>query len=1052
LTPHVLDHDYGRLSRFLKGLSFRYQLLAIIECLLLLASGVLLVLLGSLFVLKFKEAFPYIALLYAGVSILFIACLFWLGARRIFRRPSVERVARGLEEKFPTLRDDVTNSILLVDQMKEGSTIGQVSKGLVMAQLRRTIEEVDKIKPEDVVSLKKGFRHLRLLVPLLVSLALVLIIDPQVLARSLALIVHPLSGLPMRQTFISLEPEKAIVARGTALDIRASATGNLPEKLLLLVWPEEGEPGRFVMEPEGYGRFRYRMAAAQRSFRYQASSSSAESTVGSIRVVDPPELGKIKLTLIPPDYTHLPEEVRGDGHIDAMKGTVVNIEVRATKAVTEGQMVLNEGSLHPLEVRGERLSGSLLVLDPGTYAIRVKDEFGFGNPNPVHYQIRVMPDKYPEAEIASPAQDLEIAGDEVIPLVYSARDDFGITSIRLMVQARGEERIISLKGTKEGRFIGPETFKWDLSSLALNPGDSATYRVEAEDNDAVSGPKKGYSRSFALSVRDERARASREGEEAQRLVDALLDLLADQVEGTRNQEGLTKQVEEIMKQVDKTLDQIGNSVERFDLEALKRNLASLKERMGYEPSEKVTQEMERLALLAEDIAKGARLGEVEALAREIKNRQRHLIDALKDLKGPLTKEGMETIMKELKKLEELLKSVMEALGNLATRLPDEFVNSQELSGLEFQDLFGDLEEMYKKLMAGDVEGALEAAQRLMQTLSEMMASLGRAGTRAGTSPFDRLQGEMSRQQGELDKILAEQKEILSETGAIDSEIREAMQEETKRRLDELLPRMTAMLEQLRRLLPHEQEDMIDSAEGLLKSGRLEGLSSLMKELERQLGGRPDEEALTKEVRRLMEGLAPDPREVLQQLDVKRFPGLSERQEKLEQRTRAFLEKLEMFAQLFPGMDTEILKNIESSAGFMGEAAGRLKGQDAPAAIPPEQEAMRMLAQSQQGMQQMAQQMGQRMQAGRWGYPLVYDPRPGWYYGPWVPMPTLPQPELNFPREKGHTGIDREEFEPPSKDAYRAPKMFRERVMDALKEGVPSQYKREVERYFRGLTQ
>jgi len=100
---------------------------------------------------------------------------------------------------------------------------------------------------------------------------------------------------------------------------------------------------------------------------------------------------------------------------------------------------------------------------------------------------------------------------------------------------------------------------------------------------------------------------------------------------------------------------------------------------------------------------------------------------------------------------------------------------------------------------------------------------------------------------------------------------------------------------------------------------------------------------------------------------------------------------------------------------------------------------------------MAQQMAMRMQAARYGYPWAYDPRAGWYYGPWIPMPTLPQPEFNRPRERGMTGIDREEFETPSKDAYKVPKRLREKVLDALKEGVPPEYKRDVERYFRGLT-
>jgi hypothetical protein len=103
------------------------------------------------------------------------------------------------------------------------------------------------------------------------------------------------------------------------------------------------------------------------------------------------------------------------------------------------------------------------------------------------------------------------------------------------------------------------------------------------------------------------------------------------------------------------------------------------------------------------------------------------------------------------------------------------------------------------------------------------------------------------------------------------------------------------------------------------------------------------------------------------------------------------------------------------------------------------------------MQQMAQQMAMQMQAARWGYPFAYDPRAGWYYGPWVPMPTLPQPEFQRPRERGYTGIDREEFEPPSKDAYQVPKMFREKVVESLKEEVPSQYKKGVEQYFRELT-
>ncbi len=264
-------------------------------------------------------------------------------------------------------------------------------------------------------------------------------------------------------------------------------------------------------------------------------------------------------------------------------------------------------------------------------------------------------------------------------------------------------------------------------------------------------PKRGTSQAYILSVRDDRAQAAKEGEEAQQISDALLDLLADQLEDKKERESLVKGMEEVLKQVDRNLERMKDRLDRFDLEALKRNLLSLKNRTLDEPKETVSQELERLALLAEDIAKRARMNEVEALAKELRNRQRRLLDSMNDLKGPLNRENLEAVMKELKKLEELLHSVMDALSKMATRLPDEFVNSPELNNLDFQDLFKDLEEIQKKLMAGDLSGALEAAQRLLQALSEMVANLASAGAQAGMAPFDRLQGEMSRRSGELDK-------------------------------------------------------------------------------------------------------------------------------------------------------------------------------------------------------------------------------------------------------------------------------------------------------------
>ena len=1051
LLPKSPHFDYDRLARFLRKVSLRLQVLATLESVLQLVAGFILIVLGSIFVLELGETFPYFSFFYCLIALIFLSALLSLGAWRVTSRPSIDRVARRLEDQFPLLRDDVTNSLLLFHQMeKEG--LGQISEGFITAQIHKTADEVCGIKPREVVRFNSALRHLRILVPLLFAFSGVLFLDPQFLNRSLAFFTHPLAALPARETIISVDPPGAVILKGKPLVIRAKVEGHRPDRLSLAVRPEGREAMHLNMEPEGESQFSYRMESAQFSFQYQVSHSRGASPVYDLRVVDPPDIGKVKVTLIPPDYTGLPKEVREEGHVEALKGTVVNLEAQATKGVKEGRITLNQGNQLPLEVDGDRLRGSLLIFYPGTYSIRVKDELGFENPNPVRYQIRLIMDKYPEGEIINPAQDLEISGQEIIPIVYRATDDFGITAVRLSYQIGGRERLINLKSSGSSRSVGPETFRWDLATLTLTAGDRVEYRLEVEDNDSVSGPKVNYSRPFYFLVRDERGQAAREGEEAQQISEALLDLLGDNLEATKDQEALKKGMEEILKRVDRNLDRMGNRMDRFGLEALRRNLASLKEKMSEEPAETVTQELERLALLAEDIAKRARMNEVEALAREIKNRQRRLLDSLSDLKGHLTEKDLDALMKELDKLEELIHSVMEALSKLASRLPDEFVNSPDLQGLNFQDLFSELKEIREKLRAGDLSAALEAAQRLLQALSEMMASLGRAGAQANMQSMNRLQGEMTRQSSELDKILAEQQAILSETEKIDQELKRRTEEETGKRVKRSLPQIDKILERLRNSLSPEQKESLEELARLLQKEKLEESSQLAKELENELSERPGDQELLEELNKMLEGLLPDSKELMTPDQKGKFPDLSSRQENVKDRTEGLQEKLEMLSQLFPEMDREILQNLKGATGSMGEASGKLKGEDAPGAIPPEQEVIRRLAQSQQGMQQMAQQMASRMQAARWGYNLGWDPKPGWYYGPWVPMPTLPQPELNRPRERGYTGIDREEFNPPDKDAYRVPQIFREKVLEGLKEETPSEYKRKVERYFKGLTE
>jgi hypothetical protein len=1048
---------YGRLERVLKGIYLRLKLLIALEHLLRLASVFFIFILGSLFFQEAGEVFAYLPFVYYLLALVSLVTVFLVAVWRMASRSPLQRVARSLEQKFPRLKDDVTNSLFLFDQIKNSAKADPTSSALVTAHLRKTADEISRLDPKQVVSFRRALLHVKFLLPLLFAFVVVFALAPQFLNRSLASIFDPFSVFPDRETFILVEPPPDIVLRGTPVVINARATGYVPDRLALRFWPEKGNPVYFDMVAQGNGLFKHRIASAQTSFRYQVFSGRFHSPIYDLRVVDPPDIGKIKLTLIPPEYTRLPKEVKENGHFEALKGTVVNLEAWTTKVITEAKLILDQSTQLPLGVDGDRLTGNLFVFYPGAYILSVKDDLGLENPDPVHYRIRLIPDKYPIGEIISPADELEVSANEVLSVVYNATDDFGVAAIKLIYRRGSTERSISLKRPENNRLVGPEVYQWDLSNLSLTPGDRVSYRLEVWDNDTVSGPKAGYSRMLTLRVRDQRDRAVREVEQAQAIADALLDLLADQLEDIKDRKALSEDIDNIMQRVDQRLERMGaNKIERPDLEALRRNLTTLNRRIEELPRETMTQEIERLALLAEDLVKKARMHEVETVAREIRNRQKRLLDALRDQKGPLNPEALQELLKEVDKLKDLIAQVMEAMSRMATQLPDEFINSPELSGLDFQDLFKDLEEIRQKLMAGDTAAALEAARRLLQNLTEMMAAMARAGAQASMGSFDRLQSEMSHQAGELEKILAEQKSILADTQTFDDEVKRAMDAETQKRLTQMMPRLKEIMERLRPRLPSEQRDSVSEMQRLLKEGQIEKLSRFLQSLQAELAAHAEIQKLIDELMTKTRALIPEPHEIAGADNSRAFPELFSRQENLQERTRELGEKLETLAQLFPGMDTEIINDLKQGAASMGTASGKLKAEDAAGAIPPEQEAIRSLSRSQQAMQQMAQQMARqmamRMQANRWAYPWGYDPRSGWYYGPRVPMPTLPQPEVRRQREQGYTGIDREEFDPPSRDDYKAPQIFRERIMEALKDDIPSRYRREVENYFKGLTE
>jgi hypothetical protein len=400
-----------------------------------------------------------------------------------------------------------------------------------------------------------------------------------------------------------------------------------------------------------------------------------------------------------------------------------------------------------------------------------------------------------------------------------------------------------------------------------------------------------------------------------------------------------------------------------------------------------------------------------------------------------------------------------------------------------------LQQLREQLQQGNLADAKRLAEDLLRSLNQMLAALQSAQRFAQSMPFGQQQSGMERAQGELDQIMREQSEILRDTTGIDKRLRQRINEQQRRDFEQLqeqvreaiydaqrqmqeagrtpqadnrrsrshMPSMNRLDRALdrvtRQLTPEDTGELLRALQDAVQelsamqhhpSPAWEEFLRHHPDLQTQLQGL--REMLAQSHQRLADLNGLDGQELLDPQQGEELGHLSHRQHAVRERTEALEHRLDQLSQFNPFLSPELRQQIGEAGEFMGEAEGELSGRRARQAIPPEEEALRRLSQGQQAMQQAMQQMAQRGQMGQIPVPMVLR-RPG------DPFAFNPQPFPDrSPQNQGRMGINPRDFKIPGKEEYKAPKQFREEIMEALKRGGPSQFKGQIEQYFKNLTE
>jgi hypothetical protein len=1104
------QEDYRELSSFLTSFISRLKRIKALEGFCLIGISLLLLFALGLGIQQIKAAFPYAPMVYALLTAVLLLLLFGRMLFQWFRRVSQEWAALYIEKKCPHLRNNLINSLQLYPQIADEKQSPGISSSMVLALLRSTGKQLRTLRVDELISTKQLKAEGRLLGILFVPVLLLVLFNPASVRNTFSLLITPLKDLPPSETIIDVMPKGARVARGSTVTIHATASGAIPKSMdLVLSIPQiegrqESAQEKLLMEGLGSGKFSATIRDLQKSLNYRVVAGPFFSPSYTIEAIDPPEIGNLQITLYPPHYTGLPTQILHTGNMEGIRGSSVRVEALSSKEVLKAKILLDEGKEVPLKIDGKKLQGNLVLFQTQRYQILVEDAFGFRN-TPISYEIQVRPDAFPTIEILQPTEDLEVNGDETLPLEYSARDDFGIQEVALVARVGERRERLLIQREESRKLITRERFNWDLEKLGLGESDETIYHLEVLDNDTISGPKIGTSRALRLRLKNLKGEHKQIAEMVRDLSSQMVDLLADHLErsplgakealhpGEPSDKGFEQKIDEAMKRIEELMqrtekDRLSDFATWSDLEALRHNLQFTKEELlkreglasSTEEKEKlhdeIASELERMSLLSEEISKRLKGQELASTAQDLMRSQERLLDSLEKLKSG--DKNLDAILKEISQMAGLLRSLQQALSQFS-QLPDEFLNNEALRGLSFDEMLSALEEIRKKLAQGDTEGAMQLARELFNQLASMVAALQGANQMAMSSAMERMQGEMTRSANELQQIAREQQEILMQTEGINKKGLRERDDLLKKKLDQFQARAQDELSRLAELFPDDEresgrgeappEDSLDDAtvNNLVKNmiSRLlkkdfSALAEIMEMARKELAKKrnPEQEQKAKQAEAGLKGLKEnldalldEPLAALKEDEKKAVRDLSHRQGVLKERTQDLHEKLNSLFQLFPSLDPKIPKNIEEAGTSMGKAENRLTDLDPKGAVPPEREALDRLSQSQQQMQNAMQQLAQRGQLGRMSVARLF--RYGRFLpsGRLVPLPGMPEfPQFDV--EGGITGLDTERFRLPGKEDYKVPRSFREEILESLKQGVPPQLKEQIESYFRNLSE
>jgi len=805
-----------------------------------------------------------------------------------------------------------------------------------------------------------------------------------------------------------------------------------------------------------------------------------------------PLVGDLTLTLHFPGYTgRAPRLIpNSTGDFEAPKGTRVEVRATTLAPAAEVALVFGEHRLPVTLTDGRDVAGEFVVDGATAWKVSLTTVDGRRLIESVERQVRVEVDQPPIVTLKLPAEDLQLDDVRSVPVVFEARDDFGLTKASIVVALAAEsehpERI-PVPGAQGLRLDGRDEV--DLSVVQAQPGDRLMLLVEAYDNNDVDGPQRGVSVTRYITVHSPQAEHLALTETLRQTVEVLLDALADrlEVQWTPGETPVPARIADLMLGSREAAASLGAVIEAMSGDPLtpdevrlalagalgKVEQALAEETRVVEPltteleagssaairaasrvNEGVIDTLEPAIILVEAMTARLALEDMAAMAERLKADQARLRELVQAFRNNPDDEALEArIMRDIRRLRDRMAEMQARMAQLRQKLPEEFLN---LDGLKQDDVAkgldatrSQLSDMEKMLEEGRIDDALAALDEMDKALDELSASLDQDMQDLHDETNPEMQRAISELMDQTRDLMKRQQEVGEKTQALADAEAEARRKAVEEEMAERMKGIEREAEALRRTV----DDLARQALPAIGEEDLDHLRQRVDEMNRALEGRQLMEALEM-AERAMDHLDSLDRFSRFEPDGERLPQLVQ---KGQQQDRDVMRKLaelidearQRTEKAVPSEETQALRRQQQG---LSEAAERLRrrieqqGQQMPGLG---EETRQRAREAGNAMRESAEQLRrQRPAQARPGQQQAQSQLQSLMEG----LRQAAQPQ-RADRSKGQQQRQRmadERVRIPEAEEYEAPAEFRQELLDAMKQRPSEQWQEQVKRYYESL--